>query len=292
MAWKETCAVDKRMRFVMAIEAGEDSFSVTCRRFGVSRRVGYKWFGRYRLEGVSGLSDRSRAPHRRPHSLSDEIAGACLAVRRAHPRWGPVKVRAWLQRRDPGLAWPAASTIGSLFDREGLTVKRRVRRRAPPRTAPFAACTAANEVWCIDFKGWFRTGDGARCEPLTLSDAHSRYLLRCQAVARADSAHVWAILDAAFREHGLPVVLRSDNGAPFASTGAGGLSRLSVLAIKAGVGRIAAGQAAAERAPRASASHAQGRRRARPPQPCSPAERALPRLPTALQLRAPPCRAR
>ena len=158
MAWKETCAVDKRMRFVMAIEAGEDSFAATCRRFGVSRRVGYKWFGRYRLEGVSGLSDRSRAPHRRPHSLSDEIAGACLAVRRAHPRWGPVKVRAWLQRRDPVVAWPAASTIGSLFDREGLTVKRRVRRRAPPRTAPFAACTAANEVWCIDFKGWFRTG--------------------------------------------------------------------------------------------------------------------------------------
>ena len=118
---------------------------------------------------------------------------------------------------------------------KGLTVKRRLRRRVPPRTAPFAACAAANDVWCIDFKGWFRTGDGARCEPLTLSDAHSRYLLRCQAVARADTDHVWPILDAALREHGLPVALRSDNGPPFASTGAGGLSRFSVLAIKAGV---------------------------------------------------------
>ncbi len=235
MVWKETCVVEERLRFVLAVEAGEETFAALCRRFGVSRRVGYKWYARYRLEGVSGLSDRSRAPGRRPHALSDEIAAACLAVRRAHPRWGPVKVRAWLERRDPGVVWPAASTIGALFDREGLTVKRRLRRRAAPRTVPFAACAAANDVWCIDFKGWFRTGDGARCEPLTLSDAHSRYLLRCQAVARADAAHVWPILDAAFREHGLPLALRSDNGAPFASTGAGGLSRLSVLAIKAGV---------------------------------------------------------
>ena len=244
MVWKETCAVEERLRFVLAVEAGEETFAAVCRRFGVSRRVGYKWHARYRLEGVSGLSDRSRAPGRRPHAVSDEIAAACLAVRRAHPRWGPVKVRAWLERRDPGVVWPAASTIGALFDREGLTVKRRLRRRAPPRTVPFAACRAANDVWCIDFKGWFRTGDGARCEPLTLSDAHSRYLLRCQAVARADAAHVWPILDAAFREHGLPVALRSDNGAPFASTGAGGLSRLSVLAIKAGVRpeRIAPGK--------------------------------------------------
>ena len=235
MVWKETCAVEERLRFVLAVEAGAEPFAVLCRRFGVSRRVGYKWHARYRLEGVSGLSDRSRAPGRRPHALCDEVAAACLAVRRAHPRWGPVKVRAWLERSDPGVAWPAASTIGALFDREGLTVKRRLRRRAPPRTAPFAACAAANDVWCIDFKGWFRTGDGSRCEPLTLSDAHSRYLLRCQAVARPDSAHVWPILEAAFREHGLPAVLRSDNGPPFASTGAGGLSRLSVLAIKAGV---------------------------------------------------------
>jgi len=235
MVWKETCAVEERLRFVMAVEAGEESLAAICRRFGVSRRVGYKWYERYVRDGVPGLSDRSRAPHRRPRSLCAELAAACLAVRRSHPSWGPVKVRAWLQRRDPDVAWPAASTIGALFDREGLTVKRRVRRRVPPRSAPFAACAAANDVWCIDFKGWFRTGDGARCEPLTLSDAHSRYLLRCQAVARADTAHVWPILDAALREYGLPVALRSDNGPPFASTGAGGLSRLSVLAIKAGV---------------------------------------------------------
>jgi putative transposase len=137
-----------------------------------------------------------------------------------------------------------ASTIGSLFDREGLTVKRRLRRRGPPSSQPFAQCGAANDVWCIDFKGWFLTGDGARCEPLTLTDAHSRYLLRCQALRRTDSDHVWPVLDAAFREFGLPCRLRSDNGSPFASSGAGGLSKMSVKVIKAGVvpERIAPGK--------------------------------------------------
>ena len=235
MAWKETCAVDERMRFVLAVEAGEESMAALCRRFGVSRRIGYKWLGRYRAAGVAGLVDRSRAPLCHPQAVPTAIAERCLAVRRAHPTWGPVKVRAWLERQQPEVGWPVASTIGALFDREGLTVKRRRRRRVPPASAPFAACGAANDVWCIDFKGWFLTGDGRRCEPLTLSDAHSRYLLRCQAVGRTDTAHVWPILDAALREYGLPRVLRSDNGPPFASTGAGGLSRLAVLVVKAGV---------------------------------------------------------
>jgi putative transposase len=131
-----------------------------------------------------------------------------------------------------------------LFDREGLTVKRKLRRRSPPSSAPFAECAAANDVWCIDFKGWFMTGDGNYCEPLTLTDAHSRYLLRCQAMARTDTIHVWPVLEAAFCEFGLPLRLRSDNGPPFASRGAGGLSQLSVKVIKAGVlpERIAPGK--------------------------------------------------
>jgi transposase InsO family protein len=146
-----------------------------------------------------------------------------------------LKIHAWLERRDPAERWPAPSTLGALFDRAGLTVKRRMRRRVPLRTQPFAACGAANDVWCIDFKGWFLTGDGSHCEPLTLSDAYSRYLLRCQAVGRTATEQVWPILEAAFREYGLPLGLRSDNGAPFASRGAGGLSRLAVLVLKAGV---------------------------------------------------------
>ena len=235
MGWMETCAVDERMRFVMAVESQEEPFAAVCRRFGVSRKTGYKWLARYETDGVSGLLDRSRAPHDHPQAIAAAIRERCLAVRRAHPTWGPVKVRAWLERRKPDIGWPAASTIGALFDREGLTVKRRLRRRCPPSAAPFANCDVANDVWCIDFKGWFRTGDGSRCEPLTLSDACSRYLLRCQAVSRTDEDHVWPILEAAFREFGLPNWLRSDNGPPFASPGAGGLTKLSVKVIKTGV---------------------------------------------------------
>jgi putative transposase len=244
MVWRKTCAMEERMRFVMAVERQQEPFAAICRSFGVSRRVGYKWVGRYRNEGVEGLKDRSRAPLHHPQALPEEIAQRCIAVRRAHPSWGPVKVQAWLEEHRAQTQWPAASTIGELFDRDGLTVKRRLRRRSPPSTAPFAQCTAANDVWCIDFKGWFVTGDGARCEPLTLSDAHSRYLLRCQALARSDTDHVWPVLDAAFREFGLPLRLRSDNGSPFASCGAGGLSQLSVKLIKAGVvpERIAPGK--------------------------------------------------
>lgn len=234
MPWKETCVLDERGRFVLAVAAGEEPVAALCRRFGISRRHGYKWLDRWRTEGMAGLACRSRAPLSHPQAVAAELLEACLDVRRAHPTWGPVKVRAALERKRPERPWPAASTIGALFDREGLTVKRRLRRRAPPG-GPLFAADAANDVWTIDFKGHFKTGDGTRVDPLTLADACSRYLLRCQAVARTDTTHVWPILDAAFREYGLPMRMRSDNGPPFATIGAGGLSRLAVKVIKAGV---------------------------------------------------------
>ena len=235
MAWRETCAMEERMKFVMDHCREEVSFAELCRWYAISRKTGYKWLERYRTSGAEGLKDLSRAPHRCPHAMTAEHAEAVLAVKRRYPRWGPRKVRAWLERHRAGRDWPAASTIGDLFRRQGLVVARRRRHRAAPRTAPFAACGAPNDVWCADFKGWFRTADGARCEPFTLSDAHSRYLLRCQAVPRNDAVHVWPILDAALREFGLPRALRSDNGPPFASVAPGGLAPLSVLLIKAGV---------------------------------------------------------
>lgn len=233
MGWLETDAVDERMKLALAARGGEESFTRICRRFGVSRKTGYKWLERYEAEGPCGLADRSRATRTCPHALDEETAARCARVRAAHPSWGPLKVKAALERE--GFAAPAASTIGSLFDRLGLTVRRPRRRRAPPRTGPFAAIAGANDTWTMDFKGWFRTGDGDRCEPFTLIDAHSRYLLRLKIMKRADGASLWPVLDAAFREYGLPARLRSDNGAPFASTGAGGLTRFAVNLIKAGV---------------------------------------------------------
>ncbi len=235
MPWRETCVMEERLKMVLEWNDGDLSVAELCRCHGISRKTAYKWRRRYREAGLAGLADRSRAPLHHPRAIGATVAEALLSVRYRYPSWGAKKIRAYLARRDPGLAWPAVSSIGALLHREGLVVPRRRRHRAPPRTAPFAECTEPNAVWCIDLKGWFRCRDGTRCEPLTLLDAHSRYLLRCQALARADGAHAWPVLEAAFREYGLPRVIRSDNGPPFASTGAGGLSPLAVKLVKAGV---------------------------------------------------------
>jgi len=235
MPWRETCAMEERLKMVLEWEAGGLSVSELSRCYGISRKTAYKWLGRYRAGGVAGLADRSRAPLHHPRALSAAVVEAVLSVRRRYPSWGPKKIRAYLAGRDGAIAWPAASSIGDLLRREGLAVPRRRRHRAPPRSAPFAACTGPNTVWCIDLKGWFRCRDGARCEPLTLCDGYSRYLLRCQALARADGDHAWPVVEATFREYGLPDVVRSDNGPPFASVGAGGLSPLAVKLVKAGV---------------------------------------------------------
>jgi putative transposase len=233
MPWKATCPMDERMRFIAAWLAETDSMSVLCRRFGVSRKTGYKWRTRYTADGPAGLQERSHAPHRQAQALAPSVERTILAVRAVHPHWGPRKLRAWLEHRHGG-TWPAASTIGGWLQRAGLTVPRRRRRRA----GPAGTCTApggANDVWAADFKGWFRTGDGRRCEPLTISDLHSRYLLRCQVVPAANLERVRPLFEATFREFGLPRVLRTDNGAPFAAASPTGLSRLAVWWIRLGI---------------------------------------------------------
>lgn len=243
MPWGARSVMDERMSFIVSSQRGEMSFAALCRYCGVSRRTGYKWIERYAADGVDGLKDRSRAPHRHPHAVSEEDAAAIVAVRAAHPSWGAKKIRAWLRARRPETAWPVESTIAALLDRHGL-VKHRRRRRAVPPASALSACAAANDVWGIDFKGWFRTGDGQRCDPLSVSDLATRYVVRLQALERIDGEEVWPILDAAFREFGPPLVMRSDNGPPFASTGAGGLARLAVRLIKVGIKpeRIAPGR--------------------------------------------------
>lgn len=227
--------MDERIRFIAEYVEGEQAMAALCRAYGISRKTGYRLVARYEAEGVAGLSERSRAPHHPPHALAPRVEAAIVAARGRHPHWGPRKLRWWLQRHAPAQSWPATSTIGVLLRRHGLTVARRRRVRAAPATAPFAPCQAPNDLWTIDFKGWFRTGDGQRCDPLTLSDGASRFLLRCQALPRTDAPHVRPVVEAAFREYGLPRGIRSDNGPPFASVAAGGLSRLAVWWIKLGI---------------------------------------------------------
>src|SRR5260370_18113408 len=200
MPWSETCAMDERMRVVVAASEDEVVVSGIWAECGIRRQTGYKWLARYRLEGVDGLKERSRAPLSHGRSRAEAVVSAALALRERYPTWGPKKLRRKLAERLPGVEPPAKSTSGDWLRKEGMTHARRLRRRCPPCASPFLAVDAPNAVWCADFKGWFRTGDRRRCDPLTISDAMSRYLLRCEAVARPARAHVRPGFQAAFCE--------------------------------------------------------------------------------------------
>lgn len=235
MPWKETCVMDERLKFVGEYLKQERSVSALCRQFGISRKTGYKLIGRYADEGAGGLFDRSRAPLGHPQEVSQEMVLLVLSIRDAHASWGPKKVWDWLCGHCPVVPLPSASTIGRILARHGRIVPRLHRRRTPPYTQPFVSCTKANDVWCADFKGWFRTGDRLRCDPLTVTDAFSRYALACRALPRTTQGLVRPVFEMLFREYGLPWAIRTDNGAPFASTALAGLSLLAVWWIKLGI---------------------------------------------------------
>ena len=227
--------MEEKLRFVFEYERDEHSMTDLCSQFGIARETGYVWLRRYRQYGVQGLAELNRAPRLHPNQTPVRIEQAVLELRQAHMTWGPRKLKRVLERDQPGRAWPATSTIGEVVKRAGLVVPRKKRRRTEPYSEPLAHAVDSNRVWCADFKGWFRSGDGTRIDPLTISDAWSRYLLRSQAVEKTDTERVRAIFEAAFREHGLPEAIRTDNGAPFASSAVGGLSRLAVGWIKLGI---------------------------------------------------------
>jgi len=199
MPWKASSVMEEKARFVLEYERDEPSMSELCEQFGIARETGYVW------------------------------------LRQAHMRWGPRKLKRVFERDQSGRGWPAASTMGEMLKRAGLVVARKQRRKTAPYTEPLAHADACNRVWCADFKGWFRSQDGERIDPLTISDAYSRCLLRCQAVEKTNTERVRAIFEAAFREYGLPAAIRTDNGAPFASCAIAGLSRLAVWWMKLGI---------------------------------------------------------
>jgi putative transposase len=235
MPWRETCTLDERLQFVGEYLKAQREMIELCLDFGISRKTGYKWLSRYKSDGPQGLHDRSRAPHRHPQAISDEVAQLLLAARRAHPNWGPRKLLALLKHQQPRLGLPAASTVGDLLKRYGVSEPRRRVRRVMPFTRPFASCVRPNDVWCADFKGHFRTGDRYLCYPLTVTDAYSRFILRCQGMTRPTGQGVWPYFEQAFREFGLPKAIRSDNGSPFATRGPHGFSRLSIWWLKLGI---------------------------------------------------------
>jgi transposase InsO family protein len=227
--------MDEKLRFVFSYERDEESMTALCERFEISRETGYVWLRRYRQLGAEGLVELNRAPAHHANQTPVSIEEAVLELRQAHMTWGPKKLKRILERDQPGRSWPATSTVGEIVKRAGLVVPRKKRRKTAPYTEPLQHAVESNRVWCADFKGWFKSGDGTRIDPLTITDACSRYLLRSQAVAKTDTERVRAIFEAAFREFGLPWWIRTDNGPPFASTAVGGLSRLAVWWMKLGV---------------------------------------------------------
>ncbi len=243
MPWTDRTEMDGRTIFIASYLQGEAPLTVMCARHGISRKTDSKWLARYRAEGLAGLRPLSSARHTQSHAIAPAVAERLLTLRGECKTWGPRKLLARLAMDDatraaalddpalavPATVWPAASTVGDLLRRHHLT---RQRARRPPPSGTKAALshpTGPNQNWAIDFKGWFRTGDGVRCEPLTLTDSFSRYILVCKAMPQITTANVQPELIAAFRAHGMPQALRSDNGSPFANANSlAGLTRLSV----------------------------------------------------------------
>jgi putative transposase len=235
MSWGVSKVEEKRREFIDQCHGDTAFLTDICREFGISRKTAYKWLRRYEEEGVDGLKDRSKAPHRQSQKTNEEAIRHILALKKQKEAWGPKKIRARLEEDWPMVQFPSVTTIGNILEQHGLTVPRKYRRRYPGKTDPLSHCQKPNDVWCIDFKGWFKTKDAIKCDPLTLTDAHSRYILYCSKLNVNSAEHVWDVLSRAFKEYGLPRYLRHDNGPPFATAGAGRLSRLSVKLVKAGI---------------------------------------------------------
>ncbi len=229
MSWKEVTCLARRLRFVKLALKAQQSMTELCRRFGFSRKSGYKWRGRFEREGRRGLRDRVRRPRRSPRQISARWLRRVRRMWRGHRSWGRRKLAARLREEYCGGAAPAAQTVGKWLKR--LKLIRRYRRRTPRGPAlkrrALTVAGQSNQVWSVDFKGWFRTGDGQRVEPLTVRDLWSRYLLAVRLLRDQSWEPVRRVFGRLFGKWGYPAVIRVDNGGPFGSTGPAGLSRLS-----------------------------------------------------------------
>ena len=236
MSWKECSPMDERLRFVSLALLHDVSHSELCRTFGISRKTGYKWLQRYQAGGRPGLADASRRPLHVPSHLSVELVLEIVRQRLLHPRWGAAKLRALLARSVPAAQLPSTRSVGRALERAQLTLPPKRRHRQGERLQNRLVAAAPNDVWTVDFKGWWRTQDGRRCEPLTIRDEFSRFLLSVQALPGTDTGSVRGVFEEVFRRYGLPKVIQSDNGTPFASSNSVcGLTQLSAWWLALGI---------------------------------------------------------
>ena len=237
MPWKDTSVVNQRTEFVLKALQGKVSFLELCREYGISRKTGYKWKKRFVEDGLEGLADQSRRPSQSPSQVDEDTVCKIVRLKTAHPQWGPRKIGAVFGRTYPDVDLPSDSSFKRILDKAGLVKHRRRRSQSESgRIANRVQAESPNDVWTVDFKGWWRTADRSRFEPLTIRDAYSRYILCARALGNARSDTVRLEFERVFGSYGLPKVIRSDNGTPFAATRAPlGLSRLSVWWIALGI---------------------------------------------------------
>jgi putative transposase len=235
MPFQETGVMDERRRFLKDAHRSLLSFAELCRRYGISRKTGYKWLSRWESAGPQGLEDRSSRPRHCPWATPQHVIDAILTVRRAHPDYGAKKVVWFLERHQPRLVLPSRTTVHNILHRHGLVPRRRRTLRRWHSGRPTAEAPHPNAIWSTDFKGQFRTRDGHYCFPLTVQDVHSRFLLACTGLPDTSLAHAKPVFTRRFREFGLSERIRSDNGTPFASNALGRLSRLSAWFVRLGI---------------------------------------------------------
>lgn len=238
MPWSSVTPMSQRQEFIELYHERRHTVAELCCAFGVSEKTAYKWLARFKAEGLAGLADRSHVPKRAPHQHSPEVIGRVLACRAKHPTWGPRKLHRRLLALDPVTSWPVPSTIGALLKRQGLVRPRRRSgdRRGPRLDQPLTTAHAPNDVWTADFKGEFALRGGGECYPLTVADLYSRFLLGCTALSAPRTTTTQLAFRRLFQRYGLPRVIRTDNGVPFASSRAlGSLSPLSLWWIHLGI---------------------------------------------------------
>lgn len=234
MPWENYKVENLRLKLVLSFLEGKSTMTYICKELGISRKTGYKWVERYLEGGEEGLKDLSRAPKNPHHFYNQDQIDRAIDFKQRKLTWGPKKILQKLTEKYPEEEWPSPTRLYHIFKDHHLVTKRRIKPRVPA-TAPLGDLNGCNDTWAVDLKGWFLTGDGIRCEPLTITDCFSRYAIRCLYLNKHTVEYVWPIFEDAFREFGLPSRVRSDNGPPFGSVGVGRLTGLSVNLIKAGV---------------------------------------------------------
>jgi len=234
MAWRLQKVEEQRKSLVEAYWKGTTCMSELCKQFGVSRKTAYKWCDRYKRLGEKGLIDQSKAPQNPNTLFSQETIQMAIDLKLKKRAWGPKKIIRKLGSDYPRMEWPSPTRLYEIFKDNNLIIPRRLRGRVPA-THPMGELNGSNDTWMADFKGWFLTADKTKCEPLTITDGFSRFLIKCIHLDRKSTEYVWPIFAEAFKDYGLPNRIRTDNGPPFGCVGAGRLTELSVKFIKSGV---------------------------------------------------------